>query len=138
MDGDGDGDGDGGEGGDVTMDNDVNPAGDCLYSHSVPANIQSDAPNGPTSNCSRSKYHIEVHPGATQTYGKGSTFMNGFDGDKYAAMRKENLYYLWASQPEWELAAFLLRSSLSMAAINKFLSLDLMSLFMLSLVYDRI
>ena len=86
MDVDGDGDGDGGEGGDVTMDNDVNPAGDCLCSHSVPANIQSDAPNGPTLNHSRSKYHIEVHPGAAQTYGKRSTFMDGFDGDKYAAM----------------------------------------------------
>lgn len=138
MDVDRDGGGDGGEGGDVTMDNNINPAGDCLYSHSVPANIQSDALNGPTLNRSRSKYHVEVHPGAAQTYGKGSTFMDGFDGDKYASMQKENLYYLWASPPEWELAAFLLRLSLSMAEINKFLSLDLVSLFMLSLVYDHI
>ena len=133
-----DGDGDGGRDGDVTMDNDINPAGDSLYSPFVPANIHSDTPNGPALNHPGSKYHVEVYPGAAQTYGKGPTFMDEFDGDKYAVMRKENLYYPWASRPEWELAAFLLRSSLSMAVINQFLSLDLVSLLTLPLVYDCI
>ena len=93
-------------------------------------NVQSDsgeeaAPHPP----SRSKnYYTEVYPGAAQTYGKGPTFMDGFDGDEHAAMREDNLYYPWASQPEWELASFLLRSSLSMAVIDQFLSLKLVSL----------
>lgn len=73
------------------------------------------------------EYYTEVYPGAAQTYGKGPTFMDAFDGDRYAAMREDNLYYPWASQPEWELASFLLRSSLSMAAIDQFLSLKLVS-----------
>lgn len=120
------------------MDHDVNPAGDCLYSLSVTADIQSDAPSEPALSYSGSEYHVEVYPGAAQTYGKGPTFMDGFDGDKYATMREENLYYPWASRPEWELASFLLRSSLSVAAINQFLSLNLVSLFMLSLFYDCI
>ena len=72
--------------GDVTMDQDINPAGDCLYSPSVPASIQSNAQSVPALSCSQSKYHVEVYPGAAQTYGKGHTFMDGFDGDKYAAM----------------------------------------------------
>ena len=72
-------------------------------------------------------YYTEIYPGAAQTYGKGQTFMDTFNADKYAAMRKENIYYPWASQPEWELASFLLRSSLSLAAIDQFLSLNIVS-----------
>ena len=53
--------------------------------------------------------------------------MDEFDRDDHATMREENLYYPWASRQEWELASFLLRSSLSMAAIDQFLSLDLVS-----------
>lgn len=74
------------------------------------------------------QYYTEVYPGAAQTYGKGPTFMDIFDGDEYAAMREENLYYPWASQPEWELASFLLRSSLSMVAMDQFLSLKIVNL----------
>ena len=32
------------------------------------------------------EYYMEVYPGAAQTYGKGPTFMDAFDGDRYAAM----------------------------------------------------
>ena len=53
--------------------------------------------------------------------------MDEFEDDEHAAMREDNLYYPWASRPEWELASFLLCSSLSMAAIDQFLSLDLVS-----------
>ena len=35
------------------------------------------------------KYYTEVYPGAAQTYGKGPTFMDAFDGDRYAAMRED-------------------------------------------------
>ena len=56
-------------------------------------------------------------------YGAGVTFMSEFGRDQYAAERVENLYYPFASKGEWELAAFLLRSNLSMASIDSFLSL---------------
>ena len=46
------------------------------------------------------KYHTEVYPGTAQMYGKGSTFMGEFDDNEYAAVREDNLYYLWASCPE--------------------------------------
>jgi hypothetical protein len=40
---------------------------------------------------------------------------------------QKNLYYPFASRDEWELAAFLLRSDLSLASIDSFLSLKLVS-----------
>ena len=72
-----------------------------------------------------SKYYTEIYPGAAQMYGKGLTFMDDFDADKYSAMHEENIYYPWASQPEWELTSFLLHSSPSMAAIDQFLALSI-------------
>lgn len=74
------------------------------------------------------QYYMEIYPGAAQTYRKGPTFMDCFNRDQHAAMQEDKLYYPWASQSEWELALFLLQSSLSMAAINQFLSLKLVSL----------
>ena len=54
-------------------------------------------------------------------------FIEELNQDVHATVHKENLYYPWASQQEWELASFLLCSSLSMATIDQFLSLDLVS-----------
>ncbi|KAG1765866.1 hypothetical protein EV702DRAFT_1050860 [Suillus placidus] len=48
--------------------------------------------------------------------------------DAYAAHHKENIYYPFASLQDWELGSFLLCSSLSMAAINQFLGLELVCL----------
>lgn len=93
----------------------------------VAGDIQLDLPEQPTPRSQLKNYHTEIYPGAAQTYGRGSTFMDQFDRDEHAAMRQENLYYPWASRQEWELASFLLRSSLSMAAIDQFLSLALVS-----------
>ncbi|KAG6374954.1 hypothetical protein JVT61DRAFT_3709 [Boletus reticuloceps] len=56
----------------------------------------------------------------------GRTFMKAFDEDQFAHIRQsENLYYPFADRAEWELAEFLLTSCLSMADINRFLSLSL-------------
>ena len=52
--------------------------------------------------------HTELFPGASEIYGKGKTYMDLFD--EYAGNREMNLYYPFASQPEWELASFLLKS----------------------------
>jgi hypothetical protein len=70
---------------------------------------------------------IEEYEGSSEVYGTGTTFMEEFDHDQYAGERVENLYYPFLSRDEWELAAFLLRSDLSMASIDMFLSLNLVS-----------
>ena len=51
--------------------------------------------------------------------------MQRFNMDQYAELRRANLYYPFASKQDWEVGLWLLRSSLSMAAINSFFSLQL-------------
>jgi hypothetical protein len=70
---------------------------------------------------------VDEYEGAAKEYGTGTTFMDEFDRDQYAGERINNLYYPFASRDEWEFAAFLLRSDLSMASIDSFLSLNLVS-----------
>ena len=69
------------------------------------------------------KLFVEEYEGAAKEY--SMTFMDEFDHDQYAGERIENLYYLFTSRDEWDFAAFLLRSDLSMASIDLFLSLNL-------------
>jgi hypothetical protein len=71
--------------------------------------------------------YTELYPGASDTFGQGETYMKLFDEDEHAEKRKKNLYYPFASQPEWELASFLLRSGLSMKATDEFLKLQMVS-----------
>ena len=71
--------------------------------------------------------NVEYFPGASQSYSGGETFMDQFFSDKHGKFRKENLFYLFASQQDWQIASWLLHSCLSMAAIDSFLSLDLVS-----------
>ncbi|KAI5985287.1 hypothetical protein EDD15DRAFT_2176081 [Pisolithus albus] len=68
---------------------------------------------------------IEYFPGAAQMYKGGSTFINKFDADEFGQQRSSNIYYPFASRGDWELGSWLLRSGLSMGAIDVFLSLDL-------------
>jgi hypothetical protein len=68
---------------------------------------------------------VDEYPGAAETYGPGQTFMDRFDADPYAQHRESNLYYPFASKQDWEIGAFLERSRLSMAAIDEFLSLEM-------------
>lgn len=71
---------------------------------------------------------IERFKGAAAKHNGGTTFMDGFDNDVHASKRSENVYYPFVSRDEWELASYLLRSDLSVASINTFLSLSLVSL----------
>jgi hypothetical protein len=71
--------------------------------------------------------YVETFPGSGDTYGKGGTFMDEFQSDKYAGHRHTNIYYPFQTRSEWELASWLLRSGLSMQAINDFLNLELVS-----------
>jgi hypothetical protein len=73
-------------------------------------------------------HFVQEYDGAARTFGPGTTFMQQFECDKFAEERTQNLYYPFSSRAEWELAAFLLRSDLSLAALDMFLSLNLVSL----------
>ena len=70
---------------------------------------------------------VQEYEGAARTFGPGTTFMQQFECDEFAEERTQNLYYPFTSRAEWELAAFLLRSDLSLAALDMFLSLNLVS-----------
>ena len=71
--------------------------------------------------------NVEYYPGVSSTYGQGTTFISEFFNDKYAHLRHKNIFYPFASQEDWQLGLWLLRSGLSMAAIDSFLSLELVS-----------
>jgi hypothetical protein len=68
--------------------------------------------------------------GAAKAWGSGPTFMDKFDLDHHSAERQDNLYYPFASRQDWQMASFLLRSGLSMAKIDDFLSLELVGLIL--------
>jgi len=71
---------------------------------------------------------VDSHPNTPLIYPGGTTFMDQFINDQHATHQKENLYYPFASRVDWQLASWLLRSHLSMAAIDEFLSLQLVCL----------
>lgn len=77
--------------------------------------------------------HREEFADAAHDWGAGETFMGKFDLDDFADQRKKNLYYPFASKEDWEMAAFLLRSGMSMALIDDFLKLQLVSTSLFSL-----
>jgi hypothetical protein len=68
---------------------------------------------------------IDEYDGAAKEYGLGKTFMTEFNNDRFSNERISNLYYPFTSRAEWEFAFFLLRSDMSMATIDTFLSLKL-------------
>jgi hypothetical protein len=73
----------------------------------------------------------DIFEGAARLLGLGKTFMDRFNADPYSNIRKDNIYYPFTSRDEWELASFLLRSGMSMATIDEFLGLRLVSCFFL-------
>jgi hypothetical protein len=72
-------------------------------------------------------FHTELFLGSSKVFGNGETYLDLFNEDEYADARQTNLYYPFASKPEWELASFLLKSDLSRVAIDQFLKLQLVS-----------
>lgn len=67
---------------------------------------------------------VETYEGCSEVFPGGKSFMDNFRQDKYAGERQENLYFPFASREEWQLASWLLRSHLSLSAIDLLLSLD--------------
>ena len=81
-------------------------------------------------------FHLEFHPHSAYQHTKlgGQTFMDGFDADVFAEERSVNIFYPFASKYDWELASWLYNSRLSMAEIDKFLSLQIVSLLKIGLL----
>ena len=72
---------------------------------------------------------MDFYDGAAVRCGCGQTFLDWFNVDKFKEERNHNIYYPFASRQEWEMGSWLLRSGLSMSAIDKFFSLDIVSRF---------
>ncbi len=82
-------------------------------------------------------FYKELHPQGSRSRpidDKGLTFLELFDKDEYAEQRTGNLYFPFASEEEWQLAAFLLKSGLSMSSVGEFLKLKLVSVPYISLL----
>jgi hypothetical protein len=65
--------------------------------------------------------------------------MDIFRQDKYAKDRENNVYYPFASANEWELASYITRSNMTVAATDDFLKLRLVRddpLFIIKTTYD--
>lgn len=104
--------------GDVPSNDHVAPADD----HSTPSNNGCGSSSDPTSGFIR-----DVYPESGMVCEQGDSFMDTFNNDNFAEERQENIYYPFASQEEWELASFLLQANISMAMIDKFLALSIVS-----------
>ncbi|KAG1886152.1 hypothetical protein F4604DRAFT_1917855 [Suillus subluteus] len=103
---------------------------DYLYSdEGVAVNLESDVlESGAESSGGQTlepQPFVEYFKGTAKVYQRGQTFQDQFNMDAYAAHHKENIYYPFTSLQDWELGNFLLCLSLSTAAIDQFLGLEL-------------
>jgi hypothetical protein len=83
---------------------------------------------------------VEPCPNVPRVYLGGITFIEGFDQDSYTAQRSEVPWYPFASQKDWEVAHWLMRTNISMAEIDEYLNLNFVSFpsAFLSLYYAHI
>jgi len=77
--------------------------------------------------------YTEFFHGASEHFGQGETFMDLFHEDEYSAARQANPHYPFASELEWELGSFLLKSGLSRVAVDEFLKLQLVNIICINL-----
>jgi hypothetical protein len=73
-------------------------------------------------------HHTEYFLGASKVFSKGDTYMDLFNENDHTDAQEMNLYYPFASHPEWELASFLLKLDLSRGMIDEFLKLQLVNI----------
>jgi hypothetical protein len=90
-----------------------------------PTPIMATDDENTASSHSKSPFFAEFYPGASKIFGSGPTFMDNFDNDQFSKERQVHSYYPFASKDEWQMASFLLRSDLSMAALDQFFKLEL-------------
>ena len=91
----------------------------------TPMAIDEDPTIDTASSHSNSAFFTEFYPGASKTFGSGPTFMDNFNKDQFSKERQVHSHYPFASKDEWHMGSFLLRSGLSMAALDQFFKLKL-------------
>ncbi|KAI6101840.1 hypothetical protein F5141DRAFT_1065808 [Pisolithus sp. B1] len=69
---------------------------------------------------------VEVYEGSSEVFPGGKSFMDTFHKDQYSSERRNNLYFPFALQQEWQFASWLLCSRLSLIAIDSLLALDIL------------
>ena len=100
---------------------------DCFDSHSDSFDPQSsDSPIDPDP-----PSNVEYYPESSEAFPGGKMFMKDFFSDRYSLLCQDNLFYPFALQEDWQLGSWLLHSGLSMAKIDSFLKLDLVSVCLL-------
>ncbi|KAG1758540.1 hypothetical protein EDD22DRAFT_956778 [Suillus occidentalis] len=72
-----------------------------------------------------SNFVTDHFPNPPLAHQDGYTFLGLFDSDENSIHWKTNLYYPFSSRRDWQLAAWLLRSGLSMGKTDSFLSLEM-------------
>ena len=77
---------------------------------------------------------VETYEGCSEAFPSGKIFMDAFHDDQYADERRQNLYFPFASCKEWQFTSWLLRSGLTLTAIDSLLALDIIRAFLLSLL----
>ncbi|KAG0696601.1 hypothetical protein DFH29DRAFT_879270 [Suillus ampliporus] len=103
----------------------------------VNSDIDTDVEMGGPSDDRNPDSQVEVYSDADKTWGIGKTFMNQFNEDEYAVERAQNRYFPFTSKPDWETAAFLLLSDLSMVDIDEYLNLEFTKTLPLSFESSR-
>lgn len=94
--------------------------------HASPDDETSDE-TANNSHMSTAVHYEDIHPNTPLIFGSGPGFMDVFNADCHAEKRRTNLYYPFSSKEEWGLSSWLLRSGLSMRAIDDFLALPIVS-----------
>ena len=97
---------------------------DMVY-HDEEADMDFLIPDGEALGDGAAGGHFMRFQGAARVHAWGLTFLERFNDDVYAHHHNNNLYYPFASFQDWELTSFLLSSMLSMAAIDRFLGIEL-------------
>lgn len=93
---------------------------------STPSNDEMDDEDDASDHHTPTAMHFEdIHPNTPSIFGFGPGFMDDFNADRNAEMRKTNIYHPFPSKEEWGLASWLLCSGLSMRAIDDFLALPM-------------
>ena len=74
-------------------------------------------------------FSIDVFPEASTRFfaGSGKTFLDDFNNDQFASEQRKNAFYPFASQADWEVASWLYNSRLSLATMDKFFALEMVS-----------
>ena len=98
---------------------------DDFITEEISSPILTNNQSGANTTLGTTGYFLDYHTTASALLGRGQTFIDVFDEDRFAHLRRQNLYYPFTSRCDWELASFLHGSGLSMASINEFLSLQM-------------